>query len=237
MKVLTFADVHSPDHLPLLTRSLKEADLAGVLLVLIAGDVVRRGEYTMCKPVERAVRSALPGAPVLAVFGNEDYPDVHDKLAEECSEIRWLDDELVILETEEGRVAIVGTTGVLDRPTRWQRTHILGIQELYRKRLSKVSELLKQARSADFSVLLTHYPPRCKTLTGEREEFWPEMSSSGLAVVIRSTSPSAVVHGHLHESRVHTDYLGPTPVYNAALPAVGGVRVIDVKKIGLSAWF
>jgi len=232
MKVLAFGDVHAPEYLPLLLSSLKRLNATEVSAVLIAGDVVKKGNYRMCAPVQDAVRRALPNVPIVAVFGNEDYPDVREKMREECQEVIWLDDDYVRLPLEK-ELVVVGTTGALDKPTRWQLEHVPNVRELYASRLKRIAELISQHAGKELTVLLTHYPPRCRTLVGEKEEFWEEMSSKKLSEVVRKHPVDAVVHGHLHESKIHSDFIGQTPVYNVALPAIKQVVTIEVRPIGL----
>ncbi len=232
MRVLAFADVHSPEYLPLLLSSLRAIPQGSISAILIAGDVVKKGNYRMCKPVQDALIKNLPGVPVVSVFGNEDYPEVHERLREECSEFIWLDDSYIKLALEE-ELVVIGTTGLLDKPTRWQRENVPNIHEIYENRLRKLQELLATFTGNKRTVLLTHYPPMCRTLTGEDERFWEEMSSKKLTNILRRFPADAVVHGHLHESKIHTDFIGSTPVYNVALPAVGEVKVIEIRPRGL----
>jgi Icc-related predicted phosphoesterase len=233
MKVLAFGDVHAPEYLPLLSRSLRSLELRGVELVLVAGDVVAKGGWRACGGVAGLLGELLPGVPVVAVFGNEDYAEVRGRMREACSAFTWLDDEAVELELPSGRVVVVGTTGALDRPTRWQERHVPGVREMYRARLERVEQLLRAHAGRGLTILLTHYPPRCRTLEGEREEYWPEMSSTGLRSLVERYQPDAVVHGHLHMSRVHRDFIGSTPVYNVSLPAVGGATLLELQRRGL----
>ena len=233
MRALAFGDVHAPEYLPLLSRSLRSLELRGVELVLVAGDVVARGGWRACGSVAELLERVLPGVPVVAVFGNEDYAEVRGRMREACSGFTWLDDEAVELELPSGRVVVIGTTGALDRPTRWQERHVPGVRELYRARLERVEQLLRSHAGRGLTVLLTHYPPRCRTLEGEREEFWPEMSSSGLRSLVERYQPDAVVHGHLHMSKVHRDFIGSTPVYNVSLPAVSGATLLELQQRGL----
>jgi len=68
---------------------------------------------------------------------------------------------------------------------------------------------------------------------GEDERFWRQMSSEGLAELVKKKNVDIVVHGHLHRSTVHRDYIGNTPVYNVALPATKSVTVIELRRQGL----
>lgn len=228
------SDVHGPRYLSLLNNSLnalKEADL-----VLLAGDLVEKGATHHCRLVVSRIRSMYKGE-LLAVFGNEEYDERKDELRRLCRDVRWLDDEYVVTTLEGLRVAVVGTRGVLDRPTRWQLRNVPGIRELYRKRLRRVEELLRKAsREAQCTVLLTHYAPICGTLEGEDERIWSQLGSRRLTRVIMRVKPDVVVHGHAHNSRRLMVRLGETRIYNVALPARGRITQIAVGARGLSAF-
>ncbi|ABL78142.1 metallophosphoesterase family protein [Thermofilum pendens] len=235
MRVLAFADTHAPKHVSLLAESLGRLRLEGVELVLVAGDVVARGEWAACRQVEAVLRRFLPGVPAYGTFGNEDFEEVRGRIREECTEVVWLEDEAVDVEVGGTRVRIVGTPGVLDRPTRWQERNVPGIRGVYEARLERVRELLSHP-SGSLKILVTHYPPRCGTLRGEDPRFWEEMSSARLAGVVAGSGVDLVVHGHLHRSVVHRDYIGSTPVYNVSLPAVKSAVIIEVRRAGLGAF-
>lgn len=235
MRILAFSDVHAPRYLHLLKTSLSKTTLESISAVLIAGDIVEKGDYRMCAPVEKLIRAYLPDVPIIAVFGNEDYPEIHDKLKDECSGIIWLDDDYIEIGSEK-QLAVIGTTGVLDRPTRWQTRNVPQIREIYTERLNKISNLISKISNNNMKLLLTHYPPRCRTLVGEREEFWEEMSSRKLTELLQSKPVDVVIHGHLHESRVYRDIIGNTPVFNVALPAVKEVTVIQLQRTSLDYW-
>jgi len=210
--------------------------LRDVNLVLLAGDLVERGAVHHCKLVVDRIRSVYEGE-LLAVFGNEEYDERKEELKRLCGDVRWLDDEYVVVALEGLRVAVIGTRGVLDKPTRWQLRNVPGIRELYRKRLERIEELLKKAsREAHCVVLLTHYAPICGTLEGENERVWSQLGSRRLTRVIMRAKPDIVIHGHAHNGKRPMVRLGETRVYNVALPAVGRVTRIVVGARGLSAF-
>ena len=230
-RVVAFGDVHAPIYVNYLSSSLAKLQ-PDAKLVLVAGDVVARGEWRMCRQVSELIEKFLPGAIVVGVFGNEDYEEARGRIREECSGFMWLEDGAVEVDVYGLRVRIVGSTGVLDEPTPWQKRNVPGIVDTYRRRLERLGELLNK-KSGDLTILLTHYPPRCRTLMGEDERFWRQMSSEGLAELVKKKGVDIVVHGHLHRSTVHRDYIGNTPVYNVALPATKSVTVIELRRQGL----
>jgi len=234
-RVAAVGDVHGPRYIKLLNASLSK--LSNVSLLLLAGDMVDKGAAHHCKLVLSRIRSVYRG-PIIGIFGNEEYDERKSEIARLCNDVEWLDDELEVVEVEGCKVAVVGTRGVLDRPTRWQLRNIPGIRELYRSRLSAIESLLKQARLvADCTILLTHYAPICRTLEGENERIWSQLGSRRLTRLILRLKPDIVVHGHAHNSRRPVVRLGDTVIYNVALPAVEEITVMAVGPRGLSAFF
>jgi len=223
------SDIHSPRFLPGFLRSLGGTG-DNPALILLAGDIVDRGRWRECTRVVEPIMSRWPGTPIVAVYGNEEYDDVKDKIRRACSAARWLDDEYIVVSLSGLEVGIIGTRGVLDRPTPWQARHIPGIAGIYRRRLERLRELISESkRSDDMTLLLTHYPPRSATLEGEDPRFWQQMSSTRLAKIVEEMGVDVVIHGHLHRSRVHDAALGPSRVYNVAFPAVEEIRMIRLE--------
>lgn len=229
--IAALSDVHGPRFLAYVRSSLdifKRADV-----VLLAGDIVDRGEVKHARMVVDLIRSVYKGE-VVAVFGNEEYDDRKKELMQNCSDVKWLDDEVAHVELRGTTLAIVGTRGVLDEPTIWQEKHIPNIREVYEKRLQIILQHLREAkRNSDHAVLLTHYTPICRTLEGEDVTLWSRMGSLKLTRFITREKVEIVIHGHAHKSiKTHAN-LGATRVYNVALPATKQVTLIQVGKRGL----
>ncbi len=231
MKILATSDVHSPRYLVefLSALSRRAAECREAALVVFAGDMVYRGRVEALRPVLDAIRSRCGEKPIYAVFGNEEYIGMEDRFRRAYPEVHWLDDELAVEEVDGVRVAIVGTRGSLERPTRWQAKHIPGIARIYQERVAKVARLLEEARAkADIVLLVMHYVPTWATLEGEPRSIWPEMGHRGYEAVIKRARPNAVIHGHAHRSRVLEARIDSIPVYNVAFPARRDVAIIEV---------
>ncbi len=230
MRIYAIADIHSPRYFREFIKYLDDIKEAKEeLLLLLAGDIIDRGKWHECLKVQNIIFKRFPTARVLAVFGNEEYDEIHDILIKNCRKIEWLNDQIADVEIDSLKIVIVGTRGVLDKPTVWQEKNIPNIREIYSNRLLKIEEMVKEAKTYNRPVLLlTHYPPRCKTLTGEKETFWSQMSSRKLAEIIEKYKVDIVVHGHLHRSIVTYDELGGTKIYNVSLPAVKKIVPINL---------
>jgi len=218
MRIAAFGDVHGDRYLNILLEHIDV--LADAEIILMAGDVVNKGRVEDCERVLDILSKVAGDRPIYGVLGNEEYDEIADSLRERCAGVRWLWDELAYL--ADGKVALVGTRGVLDEPTHWQRKNVPGIDEIYRRRLQRIEELLQAAKSrAQNVVLLTHYAPMCNTLRGEPERIWSQLGSRRLTSLIRNLKPTVVIHAHAHRSIVHVDYINGVKVFNVSLPATG----------------
>jgi len=227
MVVAALSDVHGPRYINYLRASLGELERAS--LVLMAGDIVDKGNPSHCRLVVDVLRGAYKGT-IIGVFGNEEYDEYEPALRQLCDDVIWLKDEAIDLELNDLPITIVGTRGSLDQPTRWQERNIPNIVEIYENRLRTLDRLLAEARERSrLVILLTHYAPICSTLEGEPPRIWSQMGSRKLTQLILRHRPDVVIHGHAHNSvRVHTQ-LGPTRVFNVALPAVKRVTLVHLQ--------
>ncbi|MBS7610777.1 metallophosphoesterase, partial [Candidatus Bathyarchaeota archaeon] len=114
------ADVHTPKYLPLFKASLRH--LKDVDLILLAGDLVYRNMYDQLLELVKTIRE-FSQASILACFGNEEWEGYEDRYRE-VGEIIWLNDENLAVNVQGLNVHFIGSRGVLDRPTFWQRTHV-----------------------------------------------------------------------------------------------------------------
>ncbi len=224
--------MHSPRYLLEFVAALNRhrGECSEVDMVVFAGDMVYKGRVEALKPVLDAVRSTCGDKPVVAVFGNEEFIGLEEEFRRRYPTVTWLDDEKQVFTIRGVRVAVVGTRGSLERPTRWQARKIPGITRIYAERLKRVEALLREARrEADVVILVSHYALTWRTLEGEPRSIWPEMGHRGFETVIKNTKPDAAIHGHAHKSRVLEARLDGVPVYNVAFPARRDVTIIRVE--------
>jgi Icc-related predicted phosphoesterase len=233
-------DVHGPKNLECVRRS--QAELAECDLILLAGDVTDGNDLDAYGQVLGVLRE-LSDAEIVAVFGNEEYDDAHPEYRTRYR-IIFMEEESKDLQVDGLRVRIVGSTGVLDRPTWWQRNNVPDIWSRYRERLSRLSELLTRD-GADVLILLTHYSPTYSTLEGERPSSWPEMGSKAMEELVLDRRPDLAVHAHAHRGRPRAVLVkkqrsledfsagaSEVPVLNASLPARGMPTFFEVTRRG-----
>ena len=226
------ADVHSPKYLEDFKKVLSNSP--DVDLILLAGDMIYKGQVEEYENVLNAIKSRYDGCKVVACFGNEEYDDRIEQIVERYDEVTWLNDEFTIINIKGLELSIVGTKGCLDRPTTWQRKNIPNIVQIYEQRLKKVDEVLASIalKRADYIILLSHYSTTFKTLVGEPRWAWPELGSTKLEEIVKKRGPHLVIHGHAHNGQVHVATINGIQVYNVSFPATRKLTIIKLQKVG-----
>ncbi len=230
---MAVGDIHGEEHLDALRTSLAEAPAAD--LILLAGDMTHRNDVGLYGRVLEAFEE-VSAAPIIAVFGNHEWSDSHAEYRMTYP-ITFLAEEAKQVKVAGRSIRVVGSTGVLDRPTWWQRTNLPQITSEYTRRLQALDELLEEE---GFRVLLTHYAPTYRTLVGEGESYWDQLGSNRMEGVLLRHRPELVIHGHAHlgvpfgELRTgqttlqNFDRGRAIPIHNVAFPVRKEVTVLDV---------
>ena len=226
MIIAASSDIHSPKLFDVFLRSVDSLQVQPDLF-LLAGDVIDKGKVEEYEKISNVFFGRIK-CPIVACFGNEEYMELRDEIRKRVNEIKFLDDESIILEINGTSVGIVGSSGSLDRPTRWQRKNIPNIQEIYENRVKKVDELLSKLK-ADFKILMVHYAPTYKILEGENPIIYPELGCRRFEKVILERKPDLVITGHSHKGKKEV-WLDTVPIINVALPLRNEIVVIDTEK-------
>lgn len=220
-------DIHSPKYIQLFKEALKEIEVDKFDILIFTGDIIYKGKVDELKNVLKILDGIGINCPIISVFGNEEYEQLHNKIREITSEkISFLEDELLEIKIGGKTLGIVGSKGSLDKPTTWQARNIPNIREIYSERVNKVDELLGRLNS-DFKLLVLHYAPTYKTLKGEKPEIYPFLGCKKYEKVITKRHPDVVIHGHAHKGKPK-DYVGNVPIYNVALPLVKKIVTIEL---------
>lgn len=230
MLIVAVGDVHAPKYFKEFLSALSRVNWSGSnALVLLAGDLVDKGKIEFMKPVIKAIHSSINGV-TIGIFGNEEYDSLKDKIRSEYNSVIWLDDEVYYYEHEDSKIAIIGSRGVLDKPTLWQRRNIPNIEEVYAERLEKIEYLLKKVPLGYTIILLTHYAPTYLTLEGEDKRIWPMLGSKRLEKLLLKYQPKLAIHAHAHKSTRHEAYVKSTQVINVSFPARHSIVTINLKR-------
>ena len=226
MLIACVSDVHSPQYFDEFVRAMDNLRIKPDLF-LMAGDMIDRGKTEEFEKIHNVLFGKIY-CPIVACFGNNEYAQLREEMKEKYPDIKFLDDESLILEIQGMRVGIVGSTGSLDRPTTWQKRNIPDIEKIYEERVKLVDKLLAELE-ADFKILLIHYSPTYKTLEGEDPRFYPNLGSQKYEKVLVERKPDLVIHGHSHNG-IKKAWIDTVPIFNVAFPANKEVVIIDTEK-------
>lgn len=197
-------------------------------LFLIAGDMVNRGEMSEYQKVYNALFGKV-SCPIIACFGNNEYEQARETVKREFREIRFLDDQSIVVSFGSLNVGIFGTTGSLETPTPWQKANIPNIEMIYQQRMDLADKHL-QRMTGMFKILLAHYAPTYKTLEGENPSFFSSMGNQVFENVINNRKPNLVIHGHSHRG-LKQAWIDTVPVFNVAFPLNREIVIIDTDKL------
>ncbi len=223
VRIAAVGDIHGDETLDIFAERART--LPPVDLFLLAGDITDKNDLGAFGRVVESLEAAYRG-PMVGVFGNNEYPRDHMKYRRAFPRITFLQDEAHELEIGGRRLRIVGTTGSLDKPTRWQTKNLPGIEKEYADRVARVADLLRVRDGV--RILLTHYAPTFVTMQGEKQWYWEQLGSKKFEGVILDTRPDLVIHGHVHKGKPYAelrrsqatlhDFSGgaAVPVYNVA---------------------
>lgn len=201
------ADLHLPIGLyRYFLESLKE--IKELDIFIIAGDIIDRGRYLFLKKVENDLKKIQ--CPKFMVRGNNEF--TYEDTIKYLNEIKVLEDERIDLEIKGRKIAIIGTLGILDRPTKWQRKNIPNIEEIYMERFEKIKQLSK--KPADIKILVSHYAVTFLNTPKDPKPVWPELGSEKWFEILNEFD--VVIHGHIHYGKVFSIY-GKTRIYNVSL--------------------
>lgn len=229
VKVYAVGDVHGSRYFNLFLASFKSLINSKPDLIVFAGDMVDDGNARELKMVVDSIRSRFRDIPIVAVFGNEEYHEVEEKFINEYPEVLWLNDSLTVIFINDLRVGIVGSRGVLERLTYWQKKNKPILEQVYKERPTVIRKLLSDVKkAADITIYVSHYAPTFITVRGEPEKVLPFMGSRYVEEVLKDVKPNIAIHAHAHNSRVLEAVLDGVKIYNVSLPARKGITVINV---------
>lgn len=211
MLIAATSDIHSPRYLTQFFMAYSSIRNIKIDLFLLAGDLCDEGKYNHFYPLYEVLKKHR----TVAVFGNEDFTEYRDYYKKNFDKIIWLEDSSTTLEIEGRKILVVGSEGVLQEPTKWQKVN--GVDEnYYKEKKEKIMKLLCE-NSAELKILLTHYASSFATVVGERKNAYPQLGDRILEE--SQCLPNIAVHGHAHYAKITYSIVRNVRVYNVALPA------------------
>src|SRR3972149_1377650 len=137
---------------------------------LIAGDMVFRSDIQEFEKIRNALFGKIQ-CPIVACFGNNEFPEIREEVKQKYRDIRFLDDQSMVIDIGRESIGIFGSTGALDTPTPWQKANVPNIENIFKMRYDMADRHLHRMH-ATFRVLMTHYAPTHRTLEGENPRFF-----------------------------------------------------------------
>lgn len=227
MLIAAIGDIHSPRFFDFYVEAVENLHEKPDVFFLL-GDTIHRGDIKEYPKVYNVLFGKI-NCPIIACFGNEEFgPETRTIIENQNPDIKFLDDETLVLEIDNKSIGIVGSIGGLDRPTFWQRNNIPDIYDIYKQRVEKVEKLLSEL-NADFKILLIHYAPTYKILEGETPGIFPELGCKAYERVITEQKPDLVLTGHSHKGKKQA-WIDTIPIFNVAFPLNKEIVLIDTEK-------
>lgn len=227
IRVAAVGDVHFAADSRGRLRGRLEASGAGPDLVLLAGDLTRRGNRDEARVLADELRD-FP-VPVVAVLGNHDHHCGQEAEIREVLEAAGM----TVLEGGAARLQVrgtsVGVAGVKGFGGGFAGACATEFGELEMKEFVRATQrsagslrrALDEVRSAAVRIALLHYSPVEQTLAGERLPLWPFLGSYLLAEAIDAGGAQVGFHGHAHAGSPRGVTPGGVPVFNVAQPLLG----------------
>jgi len=228
MIIAATGDVHSPQYFEGFVRAVDSLKVKPDLFLMV-GDMVNRGDLKEYDKIYNTLFGKV-SCPIVSCFGNNEFQEIREEIKKRYTDIKFLDDQSIILTIGSQAVGIIGTTGSLDTPTPWQKANVPNIEKIYQQRVSFVdSHLQRMVLDIPLTIVLMHYAPTFKTLEGENPRFYTSQGSQMYENVIVKRKPSVVIHGHSHRGTKQA-WVDTVPIFNVSLPLNRQIVVIDTEK-------
>jgi Icc-related predicted phosphoesterase len=227
MLIAAIGDIHSPRLFNFYVKAVENLNVKPDLFCLL-GDIIYHGTVEEYPKVYNVLFGKIT-CPIVACFGNEEHgPETRIIIENQNPDIKFLNDESLVLEINNKSVGIVGSIGSLDRPTFWQRNNVPDVYDVYKKRVETVEKLLSELKT-DMKILLIHYVPTYSILEGENPRSYPELGSKDYEKVIAGQKPDLVLTGHSHRGKKRA-WIDTFPIFNVAFPLNKEIVLIDTEK-------
>jgi Icc-related predicted phosphoesterase len=194
--------------------------------LLLAGDVTRIGFAHEAEALARELEQVR--VPVIAVLGNHDYHQGHERdIARilEAAGVRVLEGDAEVLRIGGRRIGIAGVKGFGGGfagacGTAFGEPVMKAFIEYTQQGAGNLERALSKIADADVRIALLHFAPIKSTLVGERLEIYPFLGSYLLAEAIDCAGADLVLHGHAHRGTEKGVTPGGIHVRNVAQPLI-----------------
>jgi len=243
IRVAAVGDVHFGTDTPGLLRPHLEAAAGDMDLLLLAGDLTRRGQPAEARLLAEELRGL--SVPVVAVLGNHDYHHGAEREVAavlEAAGVRVLEGDHTVVPV---RGQLVGVAGVKGFGGGFAGVCATEFGEPEMKAFAASARLAGEALAralaglaCDVRIALLHYSPVEATLAGEPAALWPFLGSYLLAEAVDAGGAALAVHGHAHSGSAEVGMTpGGVPVRNVARPVIRQpFATIQVTTGGARSW-
>ena len=217
-------DLHFGTDMPGRLRPHLEA--AGLDLLLLAGDLTRRGELAEALLLADELRGLR--LPIVAVLGNHDYHrDAQEEVAAilEGAGVRVLEGDHAMVAVRDEVIGVAGVKGFGGGfagacVTEFGEPEVKAFAVAARNAADALARSLA-ALTCDLRIALMHYSPVEATLVGEHPGLWPLLGSYLLAEAVDAGGADLAVHGHAHSGSADVARTpGGVPVHNVSQPLI-----------------
>ena len=220
IRLAAVADVHSPRFLNEFEAAISRCETPDIFL--FAGDMINRGKSSEYTKVLDAVESLGSEFPIVACFGNEEPVASRDELRQITqNRVLFLDESHATFTISGEKVDIIGMSAVASEPSRSQLALNDDIRMVFEARAERLSKLLQEShKQAKYVILLMHFSP---LLEGNSLEY-----SWWVSKALEKSSPTLIIHGHMHDRFKEKIEIGATVIRNVAIPASGAITEITL---------
>jgi Icc-related predicted phosphoesterase len=225
IRVAAVGDIHAGADSVGQVRPALESVAAKADVLLIAGDLTRRGVPDEAWVLAKELREIQ--IPMISVLGNHDYhddrrDDVVDALTDAGIEV--LEGTSTVVELNSSTIGVAGVKGFGGGFVGASGSDF-GEPEMkaFVRHTQHVAHCLEAellALHTDVKVALMHYAPVEDTLLGERLEIYPFLGSYYLAEAIDHGGADLALHGHAHGGTEKGVTPGGVHVRNVAIPVI-----------------
>jgi len=229
-------DVHSPKYLDKFASVMKQIKNKSFDLFILAGDTIHKGFLKGFNLVVEVLNEYV-SCPIIVCFGNEDYIELEEKFFSRFGEyVSFLNDSSSVFHIKGKKIGVIGTRGVLDKPTSWQAANIPNILGIYEQRLHTIDALLndfaskKLSKELDYSIMVSHYAVGYSLLFGEKEQVYPLLGSKRMENILlgHKNLPTVVIQAHAHNATKFRTELGPHILFNVSFPATRSITCFSL---------
>ena len=226
IRLAAVGDIHFAADSPGRLRPHLEEAASDVDLLLLAGDLTRRGDPSEARVLARELRGAP--VPAVAVLGNHDYHmNAQDEICAvlEDAGVRVLEGTAVVVTVAGVAVGVAGVKGFGGGfagacAAEFGEPEMKMFAASARRSADSLRMALRDL-SCDVRVALLHYSPVEATLVGEHPGLWPFLGSYLLAEAVDAAGAALALHGHAHAGSTEEAWTpGGVPVRNVAQPAI-----------------